>query len=255
MNRDFRMEHDNGCGLVCLAVLLATILIVTAANGAENIIEIENSSDWDDLAAMSPVTEERVIDLPQDSKKWYISVIGNPSDLQYKSILRRFLRNAHLRALKVQVHFWIVPSNGEAFRERYKKNTKELPTIRVQKSNGNVVWEASGKGIPLTAEGLYIAIKNSSLKAMAILPWRRNGTILPWRDHMEHRAVPQPRPEPALVPVLVDPEPAPIDDGGVPEFEETGPARWVVVLTAIASALAGAGLGLFGQWRRVNGVG
>ena len=195
---------------------------------------------------------ERVIELPKDGEKWYISVIGNPDDVQYKSILLRFDRDKNLKALKSQVHFWIVPSSGNAYKERYKKNTKVLPTIRMQESDGKVVWEASANEIPITAVGLYAAMRASSAEAMAILPWRRNGVVLPWRNQMEQKCQPGPCPAPAPILVVPDPPPAPLDDGGPPKFEETGPSRWFVVLGAIASALAGGGYGLLTQWRKVT---
>ena len=196
--------------------------------------------------------EERVIELPKDGEKWYISVIGNPDDARYESILRRFDRDKNLKALKSQVHFWIVPSNGDAFKERYQKNTKVLPTIRMQESGGRVVWEASAGNIPITAKGLYNAMRTSSAKALAILPWRRNGTVLPWRNQMEQKCQPGPCPPHAPVLVVPDPTPAPLDDGGPPKFEETGPSRWYMVLAAIASALAGGGYGLLTQWRKAT---
>lgn len=232
--------------------IISLCFVCTRALGAEFTAETENGAQWDELAieSLKYGAEERVIDLPKDSGKWYISIIGDPKNAQYKSILRRFSHDKNLKALRAQVHFWIVPTTGPAYKERYEKNTKVLPTIRVQKNDGEVVWEAAAQGIPRTANGLYVAIKNSSLKAMAILPWRRNGTVLPWRDQMERKYQPVPQPLPLPTPVLVDPEPAPIDNGGPPEFEDTGPARWVVVLSAIASALAGGGYGLFSQWKK-----
>lgn len=227
-------------------------MIASWACSAEYDTETENGAAWDTFAAEHEQSaEERVIDLPMDSQKWYISVIGNPNDMQYRSILRRFDRNKYLKNLKIQVHFWVVPTTSPAYKARYEKNTKILPTIRVQQSNGQVVWEAASRGIPVTAEGLYVAIKNSSLKAMALLPWRRNGTVLPWRDKMEKQCQPEPTPAPPEpFPVFVDLNPAPIDDGGPPEFEETGPARWLVVCLAVLSALAGGASALIVQARK-----
>ncbi len=238
--------------LVCVLVLWS----VPSLGASEYTVDTENGSDWDKLATetLHINAEERVIDLPKDANKWYISVIGDARNAQYNGILRRFNRDKNLRSLKVQVHFWAVPTTSPAYKARYEKNTKVLPTIRVQESDGNVVWEASAKGIPLTANGLYVAIKDSSLKAMAILPWRRNGTVLPWRGQMENKCGPKgcPAPLPVPTPVVPDPTPEPLMDGGPPEFEETEPSRWKVVLAAIASSLAGGGYGLFSQWKKAT---
>lgn len=225
--------------IVSLAIVLG--FVCAFASGTEYATETENGTEWDAYAeTLLQNAEERVLVLPRDSEKWFISVIGNPKDKQFKNILLRFDRNKRLKGLKIQVHFWVVPTTSPAYKARYEKNTKVLPTIRVQRHDGKVVWEAAAKGIPLTAEGLYIAIKNSSVKTMALLPWRRNGTILPWRDQMEQKCRPVPTPPyPVLVPVSPDPKPAPLDDGGPPEFEDTRPALWLVVCLAVLSALAG----------------
>lgn len=236
---------------VYVTVLVALLALCTRASASEGS---KSGAEWDAYAkeASQCNAEERVIKLPQDGGKWYISVIGNPNDRQYKSILRRFNLNVHLKALKIQVHFWIVPSNGKAFKERYSHNTKTLPTIRVQQHDGKIVWEASRSDIPLTAEGLYAAIRDSSRETMALLPWRRNGTILPWRDHMEDQCRPRPQPEPNVTPIFLDPLPAPLDDCGPPEFEDTGPPTWAVILSALSAALAGGGYGLFSQWKKLT---
>lgn len=228
---------------VIAVLIVGTVLSVCF--GSEYTIETENGTEWDTFAEASQQcnAEERILDLPKDSKKWFISVVGNPNDEQFKGILRRFDHNKRLKNLRIQVHFWVVPTTSPAYKTRYMKNTKNLPMIRVQRHNGMVVWEAAAKGIPLTAEGLYVAIRSSSRKAMALLPWRHNGKILPWRNQMDQKCRPQPQPAPTPMPTPArpDPEPAPLDDGGPPEFEDTKPARWLVVCLAMFSALAGGG--------------
>ena len=249
--------------LVAFVVLLALYVALGESNSAkadEYTVETDGGTDWDMLAAVSEQygAEERVVDLPKDSEKWFISVIGDPKNVQYKGILRKFDRDKNLKSLKAQVHFWAIPTTSPAYKARYEKNTKILPTIRVQESDGTIVWEAAARGIPVTANGLYVAIKNSSMKTMAIMPWRRNGTVIPWRGQMEQKCGPKgcpaPKPVPVPTPITPDPEPAPLLDGGPPEFEETEPSRWYVVMTALASSLAGGGYGLLKQWKKVTAL-
>ena len=66
------------------------------------------------LAAVTPcladtvngvLAEERVVNLPQDQGKWYVSVVGNATDARYNEIVGWFDTNASLKKLKDQVHF------------------------------------------------------------------------------------------------------------------------------------------------------
>ena len=181
---------------------------------------------------------ERVINLPNDQGKWYISVIGDTENAQYQTILKWFGQDPALRKLKNQVHFCPVTSNSTVYKTRYSMNVESLPTVRFQSSQGVVIYEAAGKNLPFTAEGLYGALANSVAKVQnrPILPWRRNH-VCPG---------PCPQPDPDLV--APDPEPQPIDNGGEPEFEPVQsslPPLWLMLTVLVASA----GGGVFVEWR------
>jgi hypothetical protein len=163
------------------------------------------------------LAEERIVNLPQDSAKWYVSVVGNANDARYNEIVGWFNTNVSLKKLRDQVHFCPVTSDTGIYKERYAANVKGLPTVRVQKSDGTVVYEAAGKNIPMTAAGLNGAIAGAVNTAQGIRP------ILPWRREMERRCPgpcpnpnPSPNPNPQPQP---DPEPQPIDDGGTPNLD------------------------------------
>ena len=68
-----------------------------------------------------------------------------------------FDSNPSLAKLKTQVHFCPVTTNTPIYPERYAGNVKGLPTVRMQKPDGTVVYEGAGKDIPLTAAGLNAA--------------------------------------------------------------------------------------------------
>ena len=51
------------------------------------------------------LAEERVVNLPQDQSKWYVSVVGNATDSRYNEIVGWFDTNASLKKLKNQVQF------------------------------------------------------------------------------------------------------------------------------------------------------
>ena len=61
-------------------------------------------------AAHGTLVEERIVRLPADENKWYVSVVGCPSDARYRELLGWFEMNASLKKLKDQVHWPSAPS-------------------------------------------------------------------------------------------------------------------------------------------------
>ena len=183
------------------------------------------------------VAEERIINLPNDQAKWYISVVGDKNDANYQRVLRWFTTNEKLNKVRDQVHFCPIITGTAVYNTRYASNVKKLPTVRMQKPDGTVVFEVSGTSIPMSAEGLNGAMAES---IRPLLPWRRNHTH------------PQPAPEPCPVPDT-DPEPQPIDDSNVPFFNEPasrGVPTFVCILAIVGSVLTGAVGGLVIQWKK-----
>ena len=183
------------------------------------------------------LAEERVINLPQDQDKWYVSVVGNANDARYDEILGWFDSNQSLAKLKDQVHFCPVASDTAIYKERYSANVKGLPTVRMQKSDGTVVYEAAGKNLPMTAAGLNGALAGAVSDSQGLRP------ILPWRRDTDHRLndLERPKPQPQPQP---DPEPQPIDDGGTPTVEpEAALPDWLLAPICGASFVVGLGLG------------
>ena len=186
------------------------------------------------------IVNERVINLPNDQAKWYVSVVGNIDDVKYNEILGWFDTNEKLIDFKKQIHFCPVTSDTTIYIERYADNIKVLPTIRVQQPDGTIVYESSGKNIPISPEGLYSAVAKSVER------------ILPWRNKMEDRCRPQPQPTPQPIPTP-DPEPQPIDDGGPPIIDTPSkskcPAR-VAVGVLLVSIVLGTVAGLASTWKK-----
>ena len=182
------------------------------------------------------LAEERVVNLPQDQGKWYVSVIGNATDPRYNEIVGWFDTNGNLKKLKNQTHFCPVTSDTAIYQSRYASNVKALPTVRMQKADGTVVYEAAEKNLPMTAAGLNGALASAVSAAQGIRP------VLPWRKDMERRnTVPSPNPQPQP-----DPEPQPIDDNGPPNVEPEPQADlppWGVTLICLAGVLIGVASG------------
>lgn len=185
------------------------------------------------------LSEERVVRLPQDQGKWYISVVGDASDARYQEVLGWFTSVESLKTLKDQVHFCQVTTNAPTYKERYATNVKGLPTVRVQSDQGVVIYEAAGKRMPMTGEGLYAAIAIAVNGSEELLPWRRN--------HVHPRPEPKPDPKPIL-PIL-DPEPQPLDDGGAPEINLLSDLSLWLVPICVLGLLIGVAIG---QWEKLK---
>lgn len=230
--------------LLTLCALCAIFTATTCFAGTVNDVLTDNCHTPNTVNGV--LAEERVVNLPNDQGKWYISVVGDARNAQYQTILKWFGQDPALRKLKSQVRFCPITSNSTIYKTRYSMNVKGLPTVRFQNSQGVVIYEAAGKNLPFTAQGLYGAFANNVAKAQGrpILPWRRNRYPCPG-------PCPRPSPTPAPAPdpdYGLDPEPQPIDDGSEPEFEpvqSSFPPLWLMLTVLVASS----GGGVFVEWR------
>ena len=216
----------NRC-LLIVALILTVLLCVSPSKGD---------------TVNGVLSEQRVINLPQDQGKWYVSVVGVANDARYQEVLGWFSTTASLKTLKDKVHFCPVTSDSPMYKERYAPNIKGFPTVRVQTDGGVVIYEAAGKNIPMSGEGLYAAIAAAVNGSEELLPWRRN--------HGYPRPQPQPDPKPILPFPTPDPEPQPIDDGGAPVLDEQADQLvWLLVLLCVSSLIVGIGVG---QWEKLK---
>jgi hypothetical protein len=215
------------------------------------------------IARGETIAEERVVTLPQDADKWFISVVGEQSEAHYQQMIAWFKSDVRLSSLRKQVHYRPVSTSNEEF-ERYRKNVTSLPTIRMQRADGFVVYEASGEEIPTTAGQLYSDISASAEYVQAngvlidwpilhrpILPYRRNleQHLRQQQEQCPDETCPAPLPVPPLAPMPPDLSPV-----GPPEFEGSGPSPIAIIGMVLASLLAGAGGGLINQWKKTYKV-
>lgn len=149
------------------------------------------------------IANERIVRLPEDGSKWYISVFGD-NDARYKEVVSWF-DSGKLKELKDQVHFNPVSKDSPLY-ERYAPSIKGLPLVRIQDASGAVVGEIAGNKLPASGEALYNAIADAVNGTEHWLPWRK------------HKADPDPKPDPSPDPNH-DPIPQPIDSGGPPVIE------------------------------------
>jgi len=204
-----------------------------------------------EVSAPGVIANERVVNLPNDSEKWYLSIVGEEGEYRYENLLGWFGQygNEGLKTLRKQVHFREINSDTAIYRSRYKSNVKDLPTVRLQKSNGEVVYESQSGNLPISGEGLYGALANASSKAQGL------GIFRPWgpprRVCPDGRCPVKPKPDPPRE----DPAPAPVDDGGAPEMAAQSGLDMASAGVGAGSVLlclfGGAGASLFVQWRRM----
>ena len=180
------------------------------------------------LVPIVRAAEERAAP-PEDSKAWYISVIGD-NDAKYQSVLAMF-DTGELKTLRDQVHFLPVTTDSPAYQDRYAKNQgsypiKDLPCVRVQTEAGEVIYQAGGARLPGTAEKLYSEI-SSNIRAgrFVLLPWRRKHNVTP--DDLKHEAVPAPV---APFPIV------PPSNDGPPEVEALD--LWLLAVLALCVGVA-----------------
>lgn len=178
-------------------------------------------------------------------------MVGTATDTNYQRVLGWFNNDTKMKKLRDTVHFCPVTTDTAIYRERYATTTGSykitaLPCVRLQRADGTVVYQACGKYIPMTSQGLYGALANGVQASEGIRP------ILPWRREMDRRCPgpcptpgPQPGPSPDPEPQPIDPQP-PIEPPDAPEVESDLPPVWLIVLMLVV----GVGAGVAYQWKK-----
>ena len=215
----------SGKGLMYLrllgAVLLILVVMATFTHGAEISDEMNGV-----------ISEERIVNLPQDQNRWYLSVVGDSGNKEFRTVTRWFTSNAKLVSFRKQTHYRNVTSDTEIFKSRYKGNVDSLPTVRLQDASGVVIYESSGNSIPYSPQALYASLARAVNKAV-------KGPCRPWRK----KKCPTPKPKPSP-----EPSPSPLDE--LPNFNDGPPIidttpdekeskAGLIVLAVIAGLLAG----------------
>ena len=104
------------------------------------------------------LTVERVIELPEDGGKWYVTVMGDKHNHNYTDVVGWFSSHEGRKSLKSKTNFHSINSDTVMYKDRYAAEVKELPTVRIQDSEGRIAFERWGNNIPLSANAMYSAI-------------------------------------------------------------------------------------------------
>lgn len=179
---------------------------------------------------------QEIVTPPNDANKMHLSIVGDRNDSQFQQVLGWFNTNKDLVSIRSGVHYHVVYSDSVIFKERYAENVNGLPTVRLQNSDGVVIYERSSTKLPNTESILTIQLQFAyTVAPMRGCPFRRN---------------PQPvEPEPPgpvepTEPVFTQPQPQPPQDDGVSLAN--------VLLLALLSSVSGFVSGVAYQWIKTH---
>jgi len=212
-------------------ILLALVLLVPMSATAQA----------NTLKAHGGPTQTQVESLPADAANWYVSVMGDPSDPEFRKVTAWFQTNPELMKLARRTHYSAMTTNSRLYRARYAKTVPTLPCIRVQSPDGKVLCQLSGDNIPLTSAACYRAIRHHCLRCQP--------APQPNIHYHIHKQEPQPktpRPEPKTP--FEDSIDNSIIKSDEPAVEEPSwePPIWLLILLGLSALGAGVGL----EWRK-----
>lgn len=134
-----------------MKALLSLLLSVSAL--AQLCAAADVNLPANEAPANNPLRIARVVRMRDDSKASYLTVFGQTGDAEYRSILDSFQRHPQLIDFKRTVHFHAIATDDPAY-GMYARSVKQLPCIRLQRADGEVLYEACGRTLPKSATQL-----------------------------------------------------------------------------------------------------
>jgi len=229
------------------------------------------------LACASAFGASDRIDPPQDQGKMHLSIVGNANDPTFRTVTDWFYDDWFLMHFREEVHYHEVTTNTEIFRERYEPNIAGLPTIRLQRADGVVIYESWDLTIPDTPEELALCLHWAVFASE--FPWRNLDWFLmhcrepeelalclrwaifvsksSWRNldseqcNPWKRCCPRPKPKPEPEPEpTVTPEPEVVV---IPE-EESPDYLWLKIMLVLTAITVGVAIGVAYEWKKTHGA-
>lgn len=182
--------------------------------------------------------QERVVDLPQDDYKPYLTVFGKSTDPRYQELVKSFEQNPTLKAIKDQTHFNAISTDGVMF-SRYAHENPAALAVKFQAVNDDketytTIVHLVGDQIPMSADALAKALNREARSAEC---FRRQRQIIINNENNNNLASPE-----------VDPEPQPLSPSKPPVKPAKEVPHWPGVVLAIAGFCVGGVLGLRKWW-------
>jgi len=201
--------------LLAVALLVAAMCSPVAAQTAMKA----------DAAYGVRYVEERVVELPGDQLKPYLTVFGEKGDPKMAAMVKWFETNDTLKGIKDQTHFLVMYTDDPMY-HRYAGNVPALPYVCLQAVNvEKPIAEYAGSQVPMTADALARGLNVTASKAEC---FRRRNQV-------------QPQPGPGPGP-YIDPAPQPLPPTPGPPSRPTPRFPWfLLILIVTLSAAGGAG--------------
>jgi len=102
--------------------------------------------------------EERILHLPEDSAKWYLTLVLAPDDRAdpaSRKLRAWFASDPRLASLKAQTHFNEYRPDERFYRARYLAHYgATTPQVWLQRDNAKPIYCAQGTDMPTSAEAL-----------------------------------------------------------------------------------------------------
>lgn len=96
--------------------------------------------------------------LPNDAGKLYLTLFGADGDRQFGHIAYDLDHYPALRQFKGKTHYHAIATSAREYRQ-YAKSISALPCIRLQRADGQIMYEACGDSLPKSAPALLHALE------------------------------------------------------------------------------------------------
>lgn len=188
--------------------------------------------------------EGRIIDLPEDGDLWHTSLFVRGDYRRIdpdRRLMAAFESQPQLVSLRAQTQFHDYPAEGADYRDRFAKHVppEQLPAVLLQKSDGTVVFKASGAHVADDPNRLARHIRQ------AIQEDCRNGRC-------------RPRPVVPVQPAPFQPQPLPYPVSPIPDLgpaDNTVSPDVVIIGGFVLAIVVGGVVGLAKFKRDVSGGG
>ncbi len=210
--------------LTAVALILSMTCVIGTCSAEPNLRA--------DAAYGVRYSQEQVIALPQDQGKFYLSVFGTEGDARYEQVKNWITGDPQLSAVKAQTIYNTYRTDSVMYRERYAQGIGSTPCVRLQTAQGDIVYEAAGFNVPMSAEALYNGLAEGC---------RRRGHCRPCPQ-------PQPQPQPPVTPVTPPVITPPVTPPVIKPSEFPGALAWCCMIGG--GCLIGGGVSLVGSLRK-----
>jgi len=167
-----------------------------------------------------------VVDLPESSDAWYLSVYVDEdwqSRPEQARLVSWFTTNPQLARLRDQTHDRLYTTDDPMYKARYNKSVTRVPAVVLQSPDGKVAYKVgSTEPVPETADEMVGQLQQifQRWKCPCPHPFRK-----PEPDDEP------PPPEPPVIPQIVPdiaPEEPPVEQTVEPVVEEAIPMGWFI---------------------------